>query len=51
MVEQESRPHNNTYPKVAIQWLIKLCFPQVRDSVLADSLVIRILLLRQIPNR
>ena len=37
---EESRPHNSTYKKLAVQWLNEaLCF--VSSSVLADSLVLR----------
>ena len=37
---KKSRPHNSTYPKVAVQWLNKaLCFYQ--SLCLADSEVLR----------
>jgi hypothetical protein len=35
-----ARPHNSTYKKLAVQWLIEhLCF--VSSSVVVDSLVLR----------
>jgi|GEM_PF-6295794 len=40
MNRQESRTHNSTYKKLAVQWLNEaLCF--VSSSVLADSFVLR----------
>ena len=50
MVGKESRTHNSTYKKLAVQWLNEaLCF--VSSFVLADSLVLRNPLLRQAPKR
>jgi hypothetical protein len=47
---EKQRTANSTYKKLAVQWLNEaLCF--VSSSVLADSLVLRIPLLRQAPNR
>ena len=47
---KESRPHNSTYKKLAVQWLNEaLCF--VSSLVVADSLVLRNPLLRQAPKR
>ena len=38
--KEESRPHNSTYPKVAVQWLNQaLCFYQ--SFCLVDSEVLR----------
>jgi len=40
IIEREARPHNSTYPKVAVQWLNQaLCFYQSSCSV--DSEVLR----------
>ena len=40
LTEIESRPHNSTYPKVAVQWLNQaLCFYQ--SLCLVDSEVLR----------
>jgi hypothetical protein len=39
-MKKESRPHNSTYPKVAVQWLNQaLCFYQ--SFCLVDSFVLR----------
>jgi hypothetical protein len=38
--EQESRTHNSTYKKLAVQWLSEVLF-FVSSSVLADSFVLR----------
>lgn len=40
LTEKESRPHNSTYKKLAVQWLKEaLCF--VSSSVVADSFRLR----------
>jgi len=47
---QRTTGYNSTYKKLAVQWLNEiLCF--VLSFVVADSLVLRNLLLRQAPNR
>ena len=41
LLKKESRPHNSTYPKVAVQWLNQaLCFYQ--SLCLVDSEVLQI---------
>lgn len=48
--EKESRPHNSTYPKVAVQWLNQaLCFYQ--SLCLTESEVLRNRHLRVAANR
>jgi len=48
--EKESRPHNSTYPKVAVQWLNQaLCIYQ--SLCLVDSEVLRNRHLRVAANR
>jgi len=37
---KEQRPHNSTYKKLAVQWLIEALF-SVSSFVVADSLVLR----------
>jgi hypothetical protein len=47
----KQRPANSTYKKLAVQWLNEALCPALRDSVVADSLVLRNPLLRKAAKR
>jgi len=40
-IENEARTHNSSYKKLAFQWLNEALCPENRDSVRAESLVLR----------
>jgi hypothetical protein len=50
-MENKQRTANSTYKKLAVQWLNEALCPALRDSVVADSLVLRNPLLRQAAKR